>query len=361
MPHPEKNTTSAAHARALTVLLALASLALGLVLLPFYGAILWSAIIAVLFMQTNRWLLRRLHGHRNMAALLTLLTAMVIVVLPVAMVSGLLSHELAALYQQIQSGETKPLAFFQSAFSQMPQWAANALKIIGLDDFSTVQRKLNLALAQGSQYIGGRVFSFGQDTFSFAVSAVITLYLAFFMIRDGEHLARLFYRGLPLLPAHKRALQAKFTIAIRAIVQGNLVVACAQGLLGGLAFWFLDVSGALLWAVLMMLLSLLPAVGAALVWLPVAIYFLATGGIWQSVALTAYGMLVIGLVDNLLRPILVGRNAGLPDYLVLISTVGGIAVFGINGLVLGPVLAAIFVAAWHIRIDPPDTAADALG
>jgi predicted PurR-regulated permease PerM len=121
-----------------------------------------------------------------------------------------------------------------------------------------------------------------------------------------------------------------------------------QGLLGGMAFWFLDVKGALLWGVVMAFLSMLPAVGAALVWLPVALYFLFTGATWQGIALIAWGVLVIGLVDNLLRPILVGKDTRLPDYVVLLTTLGGMVVFGINGFVLGPAIAAMFVAVWHI-------------
>ena len=135
---------------------------------------------------------------------------------------------------------------------------------------------------------------------------------------------------------------------IRATVKGSLLVAIIQGVLGGLAFWFLEVGEALLWGVLMAFLSLLPALGSALVWLPVAIYFLMTGALWQGISLILFGALVIGLVDNVLRPMLVGRDTRLPDYVVMIATLGGIAVFGINGLVLGPVIAAMFVAVWHI-------------
>jgi predicted PurR-regulated permease PerM len=135
---------------------------------------------------------------------------------------------------------------------------------------------------------------------------------------------------------------------VRATVQGNLLVAAIQGALGGLAFWFLGVSGALLWAVVMAVLSLVPAVGAAIVWLPVALYFLMTDAIWQGVSLITWGVLVIGLVDNLLRPILVGKDTRIPDYVVMVSTVGGMAVFGINGFVLGPLIAAMFIAVWHI-------------
>jgi predicted PurR-regulated permease PerM len=115
-----------------------------------------------------------------------------------------------------------------------------------------------------------------------------------------------------------------------------------------LAFWFLDVSGALLWAFLMAVLSLLPAIGAALVWLPVAAYFLITGALWQGVSLVFFGVLVIGLVDNLLRPVLVGKDTLMPDYVVMLTTVGGMAVFGINGFVLGPLIAALFMALWRL-------------
>ena len=105
----------------------------------------------------------------------------------------------------------------------------------------------------------------------------------------------------------------------------------------------------MLWAVLMAFLSLLPAIGAGLVWLPVALYFFATGGIWQGIALCAWGVLVIGLIDNLLRPILVGKDTRMPDYVVMISTLGGMAVFGVNGFVLGPVIAAMFISVWHLH------------
>jgi predicted PurR-regulated permease PerM len=174
------------------------------------------------------------------------------------------------------------------------------------------------------------------------------LYLLFFLLRDGKELLRSIRDAIPLRADQKRALFEKFTIVIRATVKGNIVVAIAQGALGGLIFWILGIHAPLLWAVLMAFLSLVPAVGAGLVWLPVAIYFLITGATWQGMVLIAYGVLVISVVDNILRPILVGKDTKLPDYVVLISTLGGISVFGINGFVLGPVIAAMFMAIWHI-------------
>ena len=142
----------------------------------------------------------------------------------------------------------------------------------------------------------------------------------------------------------------KFTGVIRATVKGNLVVAIVQGALGGLIFWFLGIEAALLWGAIMSVLSLLPA-GSGVIWVPVAIYFLATGAILKGIILLAFGVLVIGLIDNFLRPILVGKDTQMPDYLVLVSTLGGMALFGLNGFVIGPVIAALFITAWGLYSD----------
>ncbi|MDB5763612.1 MAG: family transporter [Herminiimonas sp.] len=167
-------------------------------------------------------------------------------------------------------------------------------------------------------------------------------------MRDGASLAARIKQAIPLSPEQKRYLFTKFITVIRATVKGNIVVAALQGTLGGLIFWILGIQGALLWGVLMAFLSLLPAIGAGLVWGPVAIYFLLTGAIWQSLVLIAFGVFVIGLVDNILRPILVGKDTQMPDYVVLISALGGMALFGLNGFVIGPVIAALFIATWDL-------------
>jgi predicted PurR-regulated permease PerM len=113
-------------------------------------------------------------------------------------------------------------------------------------------------------------------------------------------------------------------------------------------FWFLGFHAPVLWGALMAVLSLLPAVGAGLVWVPTAIYLLITGALWQGLVLFAYGVLVISVVDNVLRPLLIGHDTKIPDYVVLISTLGGIVAFGANGFVIGPMLAALFIAVWAV-------------
>jgi predicted PurR-regulated permease PerM len=333
---------------ALLLLLVMVSVALGSILLPFYAAIMWGLILSLLFTPFNRWLLLRV-GHRHTVAALGTLTVIVLmVILPLTLVMVLLAREAAWLYQGLQSGDINPALYFHRAFNRLPDWVGAILDRFGLVNFPTLQRRLTASLAQGSQFAATQVFNIGQNTFEFVISLGISLYLAFFLIRDGDSTVRAIGRMIPLAPVHRQKLWHKFATVVRATVKGNLLVALIQGALGGLAFWALGVSGALLWAVLMAAFSLLPAIGAALVWGPVALYFLVTGAIWQGLALTAYGVLVIGLVDNLLRPILVGQDTRMPDYVVMITTVGGMAIFGINGFILGPLIAAMFLSAWQI-------------
>jgi predicted PurR-regulated permease PerM len=217
-----------------------------------------------------------------------------------------------------------------------------------LTNLSTVRETLASGLMKGGQVLAPQALSIGMNTFDFMISLGIMLYLMFFLLRDGKALAERIKLNIPLRADQKAALFSRFADVVRATVKGGILVAIAQGALGGLAFWFLGIHAPLLWAVLMAFLSLLPAIGAGLVWLPIALYFLASGAVWQGIGLIVYGVLVIGLVDNILRPFLVGKDTKLPDYVVLISTLGGIEVFGLNGFVMGPLIAAIFMVTWEI-------------
>ncbi|MFT7774259.1 AI-2E family transporter [Roseateles sp.] len=341
-------TSPALENNAFLALLVAASLAFVWILLPFGGAVFWGAVISIVFMPVYNWLLRKWRQRRTLAALATLLLVVLMVVLPLILLAGTLVKEGAALYQRMQSGETNFARYFEQVIAALPSWAHDLLEHFGLTDFNELQTRIADAIARGSQMIATYVYSMGQNALDFVIGFFVMLYLAFFLLRDGAQLSRRIRTAVPLAPDHRKHLAAKFITVIRATVKGNILVAATQGALGGLAFWFFGIKGALLWAVLMAFLSLLPAIGAGLIWLPVAIYFLVTGAIWQGVALIAYGVLVIGLVDNVLRPILVGKDTQMPDYLVLISTIGGMAVFGINGFVIGPAIAAMFMAVWDL-------------
>jgi predicted PurR-regulated permease PerM len=329
------------------------------ILLPFSGAVFWGAVIAIVFMPIYTALLRRWKQRRTLAALATLSLVVLIVVLPLTLLTGMLVKEGSALYQRVQSGETDFARYFEQVVSVLPVSLHDLLEHFGLTDFKELQERITAAIGRGSQAIATQVYSVGQNALDIVIGFFVMLYLAFFLLRDGTALSLRIRAAVPLAPDHRRQLATKFITVIRATVKGNVLVAATQGALGGLAFWFFGIQGALLWAVLMGFLSLLPAIGAGLIWLPVALYFLVTGAIWQGVALIVYGVLVIGLVDNVLRPILVGKDTRMPDYLVLISTIGGMAVFGINGFVIGPVIAAMFMAVWDLFATAREEAANA--
>ncbi|MBR0695850.1 AI-2E family transporter [Bradyrhizobium lablabi] len=330
------------------LLLVTVTLAFAWILQPFYGAILWAVVVAVIFAPINRELLRSMRGRRTLAATVTVTIIVAMVLLPLAIVATSLVQEASRLYAKVQSGEYDLAGYVQRILDALPAWAASLLSRFHLTNLSTLGESLPSNLVKGGQIIAPQALTIGINTFDFMIGLGIMLYLLFFLLRDGKELTEQIKKAVPLRDDQKGALFSRFADVVRATVKGGILVAIAQGTLGGLAFWFLGIHAPLLWAALMAFLSLLPAIGAALVWLPVAIYFLASDAVWQGAALIAYGLLVIGLVDNVLRPFLVGKDTRLPDYIVLISTLGGIEVFGLNGFVIGPLIAAIFTVSWQI-------------
>jgi predicted PurR-regulated permease PerM len=324
------------------------SLAFAWILWPFFGPVFWATVLAIVFAQPYRRLLRSMRQKRTLAALAAVVIILMMVILPLTVIAAMLVQEGFSVYERIQSGALNPGQYFQQVFGALPRWVTDLLDRFGLTNLGLMQERLSGGLVKGSQFLAAQALSIGQNTFEFIVNLGIVLYLLFFFLRDGDYLSRRIRNAIPLRREQQHDLFNKFTTVIRATVKGNIVVALVQGALGGMIFWFLGVHAPVLWAVLMAFLSLLPAVGAGLVWLPVAIYFLVTGAIWQGVVLIAFGVLVIGLVDNVLRPILVGKDTKIPDYVVLIATLGGMAIFGLNGFVIGPVIAAMFMAVWDL-------------
>jgi predicted PurR-regulated permease PerM len=334
--------------RALLVLVVAVSLAFGWILWPFYGAILWGIVGAIVFAPLYRRLSRSMRERRSLAAIAMVLLIVLLVILPLTLIGASLAQEASGVYGRLQSGELDIVRLFQRMLDALPPGVTKLLDRFGLGSLAEMQDKLSAGLLKGSQFLATQALNIGQSTFDFFVNLFVMLYLLFFLLRDEGELSKRVKSAIPLRPEQRNALLLKFTVVIRATMKGDLLVALLQGALGGMIFWFLGITPSLLWAVLMAFLSLLPAIGAGLVWMPVAIYLLATGSVWQGVVLIAYGALVIGLVDNFLRPILVGKDTKMPDYVVLISTLGGIEAFGLNGFVIGPVIAAMFIAVWDI-------------
>lgn len=330
------------------ILLIAVSCGFAWVIFPFYGAIFWGVVLAILFAPLHQRLLVRTKYRRNLAAVITLILFFVTVFVPLSLITASLLQEASFQYDKIRSGQLDFGAYLQQIVASLPDWIINILAKFGLTDIPTMKLAFSAAVKQGSQTIATKIFNIGQITAEFAISIGIMLYLLFFLLRDGHNIAEKIKHAIPLENEHKKQLFEKFVTVIRATVKGNIVVAATQGSLGGIMFWFLDIQASLLWGMFMAIMSLVPAVGAGLIWAPVAFYFLVTGATWQGITLSLYGIFVIGLIDNILRPILVGKDTQLPDYVVLISTLGGISIFGLNGFVIGPVIAAMFIATWDL-------------
>ncbi len=333
---------------AFLALVMIVTVAFGLVLRPFFGAILWALILALLFGPLNRKILARYPNRVNSAALLTLLIILLIVIIPAILLSAALIQEFLLVYNQVQSGQINIPVMFETAMRSLPRWLSSWLASAGWTDFSTVRDSISEGLSGQVQTLAGRALLVGQGTFNFLLMLGIMLYLTFFLLRDGDALQKRVVGAIPLESHQRDAVVRNFTVVIRATVKGSVVVAVVQGVIGGLVFWGLGIDGALLWGVVMGAFSLIPAVGTGIVWVPVAFYLFATGAYVKGAVLVFCGMFVIGLVDNVLRPILVGRDTRMPDYVVLISTLGGLQLFGVSGFVIGPVVAALFIGTWNI-------------
>lgn len=336
------------HKRAFILLLIAVTLGFGLVLQEYVVAIFWGVVLAIVFAPLHRKLLARMPQKPTLAALATLLASLVMVILPLSLIGLSLIKETTAIYERINNGNLSAGSYVEQIFNATPSWMTPWMEKLHLGTLDEIQNKLSNIALQASKLAATKAVGLGQNTLGFVVGFGVMLYLIFFLLRDGKALVARIWAATPLAPEHKRELAIKFITVIRATVKGNLAVAAAQGALGGLIFWILGIQGPILWAVVMAFLSLLPAVGAGLVWGPVAIYFFATGEISKGVVLGAYGVVVIGLVDNVLRPLLVGKDTKMPDYVVLISTLGGMALFGLSGFVLGPAIAALFMASWEL-------------
>ncbi|MDL2284192.1 AI-2E family transporter [Oxalobacter sp. OttesenSCG-928-P03] len=344
------------HQKIFLSLLVIITLAFFWLLLPFSGAIFWAFIFAVLFTPLFNRIQEKMPEKRTLAAILTLLCCLLLAIFPLTLIILSLAGEGEMLYRKILSGEIDFNRTFMEIYSSLPEWISRILQIFGVSDIGDLQQKTADSLMQASRTIAGKVFTIGQNIFGFGVGVVIMLYLLFFLFRDGKALGHAIHKAIPLGEQQKHELLVRFTGVIRATVKGNLIVVIVQGALGGLIFWILGIQAPVLWGAVMAFLSLFPA-GASLIWIPAAIYLLCTGAIIKGVIMIAFCAVVIGLVDNLLRPLLVGKDTQMPDYLVLISTLGGLSLFGLNGFVIGPVIAALFMTSWKMfsGIDAPAT------
>jgi predicted PurR-regulated permease PerM len=327
---------------------ALLALVLGLtfrLLAPFLPMIAWAILLAVLAWPMHRQLEKRIR-QPELAAALSCLLVVLVVLLPVALVATHTGRELVALAQRVESSP-EVRTFLQGGRLQ-------ALPLVG-DLYRWLERDLGLspellesaiqqAVARTSAFVARQSVGVAKNLVIGVAQVALTLVTLFFLLRDARRALAALRAFLPLDSEESDALLRRIAETIRATVFGQTVVAVTQGTLGGLAFWALGLPSPLLWGVVMTVLCLLPLLGAPVVWLPAAITLFVQGHTLRAIALVLWGALVVGLVDNFLRPIVIGARTRLHPLLVFFCAFGGLLLMGPLGLFLGPVLLAIALA-----------------
>lgn len=313
-----------------------------LMMLPFFGVLAWAAVLAVVFNPVHKRILARTKSP-SWSAVLSSLLVILLVMLPVSLITLAVINEAAKFADKLQEMMSQggdlldPNSPLTGSYVRLIEQYVN-LDALREQGFIVERlRGLSGTIARGTLgFVGGLLGAVVQVFF-----IVFTMY---YLFRDGDSIRHALRDALPLEKEQARQLLIRTREVVSASVNGVLIISFIQGALGGIAFWVLGLPSPLLWAVVMMLLSLIPVAGAFIVWVPAAIYLALTGAYVKALLLTVWGMLVIGSADNFLRPKLVGDKTRLHELLIFFSVLGGLQVFGVLGLVLGPVVVAVTLA-----------------
>jgi predicted PurR-regulated permease PerM len=350
-----------------TVVLLFALLATA-VFLSMIRQFLMAILLAGIFSSLSNPLYRRLErwfgGRRAIASLATLLLLVAGVLLPLGALLGMVTAQAIEVGQAVTPWVEKQLS--------RPEGFSDLLASVPFYDRIQPHEKAILAKAGEmvgtvSKFLIDRLSSVTVMTIQFLFTIFILLYSMFFFLMDGDKLLKKILFYLPLEDTDERQLLEKFTKVTRATLKGTVVIGVLQGGLAGLAFAVVGIQGAVFWGTIMMVLSIIPGIGTALVWMPAAIVLAAGGHTLQAAGLAVFCAVVVGSIDNFLRPLLVGRDTQMHELLILFGTLGGIFMFGIVGFIIGPIIAALFTTVWEIYgvvfsdVLPPVARAEATG
>lgn len=301
--------------------------------------VLWAVIITVVFYPVYAWLFRILKNE-SAASVLTIAVAALVIVVPIIFVGGLVIRESLGLYQSVQNGITD---------ETMDGFIARIDSVLPVTiDWEQAEARAREGLAGLTAAITGSLLQYSQFTLGFVAKIGIMLYVLFFMFRYNTVLLDKAAAYLPMNEKYLKLLFERFASTTQAIAQGTLTIAILQGTIGALTLWLVGIGAPVLWGVVMTILSIIPAVGPSFVLVPAGVYLIVTGSLVQGIIVLGVGVVLIGLVDEFLRPLLVGRRAKIPDAIVLLATVGGLSTFGVTGFVIGPVIAAFCLSLWAI-------------
>lgn len=323
-------------------LLLLLTLTILYIFQPFLYPIFWAAIIAVMFHPMYERMVVKVK-NKSLAAFIMLFLVLLILIIPLAIVITLLIAQSYDLYTSISSrnleadvnavfrwlADTPFQPFVERARTEWPEHISSFGKQASLFTFNSLK-------------------SITQNSLHFLFMFFLMMYTLFYFFKDGGRMLKRIMHLSPLGDHYEQMLYQRFTSVTRATLKGTLIIGGIQGFLGGVLFWVTGIEGALVWGVIMTMLSIVPAVGSFVVWLPTGLVMLAIGNVWQGLTILLVGACVISLIDNLLRPPLIGKDIEMHPLLVLFSTLGGIFMFGISGFIIGPIMAALYLAVMSI-------------
>jgi predicted PurR-regulated permease PerM len=324
------------------VLLGLVTLLFLYLLKPFFFPLFWAAVIAAIFQPLYRRINRKLN-HPSLSTILIFLVIAVIILLPAGVVGTLVFNESLSLYEKLSPDPKNIDRGFQNIIGLI---ANNPLADLFNLDKSVLIEKAAEVLRSVTNYIFVNLTTLTQNTLGLIIQFAIMFYALFFFVRDGEKFLRTAMRVLPLGMGRERLLYDRFVTTARSTLKVTLIIGGIQGVLGGIIFLITDIEGAVIWGLLMIIMAVVPVVGCSIIWGPAGILMLLSGQIWEGVLILASGVLVISMVDNLLRPILIGKDVEMHPLLIFLSSLGGIVLFGFSGFVIGPIITSMLLAIW---------------
>ena len=333
----------------LVALVVLISVAFLVTIQSFLMAVLLAALASGLCQPVYKGLVRLLRGRESAASVVTILLVLFVIIGPLTFFFSIVTAEALQVSQSVGPWVNENLAAPHDRNEllnslPLPEWLER--------EIAPYQGQIATKVGEWAGRIGTFIVSLltaaAKGTASFFITLFIMLYAMFFFLKDGRQVMERILYYVPLGNAEEDMLVERFVSVTRATLKGTLVIGIVQGALAGAAFWVVGIEGVAFWGTLMAILSIIPGLGTAIVWVPAVIYLVAIDQFFAAVGLAAWCMAVVGTADNVLRPVLVGRDAKMPDLMILLSTLGGLVLFGAVGIVIGPIIAALFITAWEI-------------
>lgn len=322
----------------MTITYAVAFLAM---LSGFFEALLMAAVLSGITYPLYRWCVQKFGGRDTLSSLATLLGTLLVILVPLILLLGLVAEQAVSVVKEVTPWVEQQLSKPDQDQLELPRWFPFADELQAHRD--DIVSKLGEVAQQVGVYLAGSLARLSEGTAGFFFQLFIMLYAMFFFLKSGPALLEKIMSYAPLSRIEKdRMLEVGLSVS-KATIKGTLTIGIIQGVLGGLGFAVVGIDGAVFWGAIMAVLSILPGIGATLVWAPAVAYLLMSGQTIAGLGLLIWSAGVIGTIDNVLRPLLVGRDTKMSDLLIMLSTLGGLALFGATGLVLGPILAALFL------------------